>query len=218
MKLFLFSLLSVILFCGVSQNFASAATVRSIIFVTRQTYNGDMKSINNIDNLCETEASQYGLSGFRALISTTGLPLRDRIPIPKVGDTLEYVNAEFEVVAADSDALFTLLEDGTLPKSKLGGLSAGLLRIDGSDPSFYSAWTGSDSAGIAGDNCNDWTTNSTASQGLVGKFRSSSESTYWFTSDLELACSQKRPLICVYGKCQEKERERNRESKRERER
>jgi hypothetical protein len=123
------------------------------IFLSTTFQDGAFGGIAGGDAICARSAAGAGLSGtWLALVSTSDLPVRDRIDI-----TGPVRDMQGNPVAEGEDDLF----DGML------GTIPGLL-ADGSEPVGQQVWTGTLALGTVGMTCGDWTLGGMADFGMTG--------------------------------------------------
>lgn len=136
-----------------------------------------------MDSVCQTEASEFGMSSAKAFVSTTSEAASDRFHVS--GPT--WVRSDGVILWEEANDIRT--------KSALAPI---FLRIDGSPILDSAIWTGSldlrTRANTNGrDNCNDWTTTA-SDQGIVGN---SSRNDSEFFGTKKVACSQSLPFYCL---------------------
>lgn len=136
-----------------------------------------------MDSVCQTEASEFGMSSAKAFVSTTSEAASDRFDVS--GPT--WVRSDGVILWEEANDIRT--------KSALAPI---VLSIDGSPLLDSAIWTGSvdlrTRANTNGqDNCNDWATTASG-QGIVGN---SSRNGSEFFSTKKVACSQSLPFYCL---------------------
>jgi Putative metal-binding motif len=169
-----------------------------IIFITSQTFNGNLGGLAGADAKCQQLADAAGLGGtFKAWLSDSTTDARDRLDHA----TVPYRLVDGPTVADD----FTDLTDGSL--------DAPINRTENGTVVNGRPWTGTDSAGEAcfqasGGTCNltaptggtiprlaceDWTTTEGIGEAVTGSIATS---TAW-TSEGDRRCTDNQRLYCI---------------------
>lgn len=173
---------------------------RRVIFVTSETFNGDLKTagngstgLNGADNLCQAAADSEGSivpkGTYIAWLSTSTINATERMA-PLVDDGYVLPNRTTIVAASISDLL--------------GGRLLNPISQDesGAAPGSNYAWTGTRSAGRSfaeaspAETCNDWTAPSgfSGARGIYGDRRL--EEAQWIEAGA-LSCDNEMHLYCV---------------------
>ncbi len=154
------SVIAVAFGCGADGDDASAleqggATDRRVVFVTADTFTGDLEGDAGADAACQSRATAAGLTGnFRAWLSGSSGDAA-----AKIAD-LRYVRTDGEVVATSSADLL----DGTLNQPIDRDASGSEVQGD--------VWTGTRSDGSsAGADCDQWSIGNTSATGVCGSTR-----------------------------------------------
>ena len=160
------------------------------VFVTSNTYNGNLGGISGADSICNTEASSSGLKRtYKAILSSS------------LSSAFSRLNLTGKVyVFSDSETNSVVVNLGTdLWNTGSGG--ADLLSSINIDTNYnvvsLSPWTGTDSDGsitLTGDMCQNWTSSSAAFQGQTGSTSSLNDS--WIEG-ISSNCNLSRRLYCI---------------------
>jgi len=160
------------------------------IFVTNDTYTGDLGGLDGADAKCQALATEAGLDGtYKAWLSNETVNAEDRL----THGTSHYVLVDGTLVANN----WADLTDGTL-------LHAINLDQKG-NPRASFVWTGTDYTGVLSyyqgnpSDCVDWTLG-TYPGGQGGYGSSGSTSAYWtdYSTMLgALGCDEKLPIYCI---------------------
>lgn len=165
-----------------------ACTDTKMVFVTPVPVAGNINGttgLSGADSFCQVYAGAHGHPGtYRAWLSTTGTGGQGAAA-RMTQHNLPYIRYTREKIADN----FADLIDGSLDL-------AVLYTSDGVQLPAGAAWTGTLANGTAGasNNCNNWTSNGAAVNGLTGSVNSTSGT---WTNNLDQACSSMLRLICV---------------------
>jgi hypothetical protein len=153
-----------------------------IVFDTSTTYQGNFGGIAQADIECATHGAVIdGSANWISVLSDSSTDLRDRV----LGSG-PFFNVAGELLAVDFSDLFTAGNPTNYTK-----------KLD--ENGTYTgtpAWTGTLSSGLkSGNNCIDWTNNSSGNNGTVGDY-------WWYLSYSWLSyttnsCDTARPLRCI---------------------
>ena len=153
------------------------------VFVTQRRYQANLRGLAGADRKCQRRAVAAGLPGtdWTAWLSDSTENAIDRIP----GGQYQLVNGT--VIANDKDDLTD------------GRLNAAINLDEFGNPRAGFAWTGTESDGTdTGNNCNDWTVNSSESGGDRGVTAEINDQ--WTKLIAEPAqCSERYRLYCFGG-------------------
>lgn len=169
---------------------ADAAPPGRTIFVTSQTFNGDLGTRDGGDSKCQSAAKDAGLPGtYRAWLSEEGVSVLDRL-VTDAGP-LRLVNG---TTVADSTADLAMAGPRTgIVLDERGKKRGGGACEDGG----LIAWTGTGPDGAAPDmfgmDCAQWRT-SGGNQGVAGVVGSTDDS---WTSACQRPCGQQAALYCI---------------------
>jgi hypothetical protein len=151
------------------------------VFVTSQTFTGNLGGVSGADNICQSLADNAKLGGrWGVWLSTSSINAKERI----VDEAYFLVNSTSRVSEDKSD-----LTDGSLISAI--SLSETQASIDGL------VWTGTLENGTgSGINCSNWTSSSSAISGQVGNSNESNSS--WTSSEVNTAnsCNNSYHLYC----------------------
>jgi hypothetical protein len=175
---------------GARVDAADAAPRGRTIFVTSQTFTGDLGTRDGGDSKCQSAATDAGLPGtYRAWLSEQGASVVTRL-VTDAGP-LRLVNGA--LVATDTADLAAAGPRTGIVLDERGRTRGGGACDDGG----LIAWTGTGPDGAApttfGTDCAQWRT-SGAQQGLAGLV--GSKDTSW-TSACTRACNQQAALYCI---------------------
>lgn len=152
------------------------------MFVTSQTFNGNLGGLNGADSRCQLAADGAGLGGlWKAWLSTSGVTAASRL-------TLTY-----PLVRITGEPIFETEND------RLVGLPRNAPDVDekGHSVGAVGVWTNTDTVGstLMSNDCNAWTS---STGGLSGGIGSTQDSTagHWTQSGTSL-CSNALRLYCV---------------------
>lgn len=161
----------------------------NLVFVTSQTYPGNLGGLSAYDAECNRVASAAGLNnaagdGFIAALSDANVSLRQRL-----GSARGWLRLDGRVFADTVDDLFALRVRHPIDFDELGGaLNPGTLTRG-----VPTIWTGTNVNGTSGSTCNSWTSQSAQDLALAG--RGTGGGAVWLSiasfdcaSSLRLAC------------------------------
>lgn len=174
---------------------------KKTIFLTSESFDGNLGGLTGADLKCQTAASTAGLTGtYKAWLSDSITAVKDRLS----HSTVPYVRTDGVVVANS----WNDLTDGTLKEQIVCDENRQCQFVD-IDNYWLPAWTDSTVAGNRDCNCNDgldttpylttscldWTTNSNANSGGVGNGTETDSdwTAYFYWSK----CNLLRSLICL---------------------
>lgn len=171
----------------VCQAGACVPTNRKIVFITSQTYTGELGGLQGADAKCQTLANAAGLTGtYRAWLSTQGINAIDRI----TDKLYPYTTLDGGLVANSINELIYFPQH---PSSHI--------IIDEHDDSVLTqnrfVWTGTNPDGTTAQpltNCDDWTSALGTKFGVAGN--SEPLGTGDWTYDIYSACNLHRSLYC----------------------
>ncbi len=169
---------------------ADATPPGRTVFVTSQTFNGDLGTRNGGDMKCQSAAMAAGLPGtYRAWLSEDGASVVDRL-VTDAGP-LRLVNGAM-VASSSAD----LAKNG--PRAGIALDEKGQKRGGGGcEDGGLTAWTGTGPKGVApatsGMDCARWRTNGSQT-GLAGLVGSTDDS---WTSACQRPCGQQAALYCI---------------------
>lgn len=148
-----------------------------IVFVTSSSFDGNLGGVSGADAICQGAAGVAGLTGtFRAWLSDD----LGNSPNNNFNQSGEFINIDTKIADFWADLVDGTL-DNTLDLNEFGGA-----RVS-------SVWTYTVSSGDAnstGNNCQNWTSNSSGDAGEVGFTQGG-----WTDSGTEI-CSSKLPIYC----------------------
>ena len=153
-------------------------------FVTSTTTNGDLGGVSGADATCQARAIAGGLTGtFKAWVSTsTSSPAGTFVP-----SAVPYVRVDGTKIADDWADLIDGSLDAPLLVTELG------LPLEPGGFGSDFTWTGTGNNGAAASpHCADWTSASSASNGVVGNAREASSFSLW----LNRPCDSQFHLYC----------------------
>jgi hypothetical protein len=156
------------------------------IFITSQSFSGDLGGIEGADAKCRQAALDAGLvRNYKALISTVSSDAFSRLAI--IGPTYLINAAQEATLVADSSLALWSSETSSL-------LTA--INVDQNGTLVTATpWTGTTASGGAGtDFCNDWQSSSSTDDGGVGS--STNNDSQWVESDFK-ACDQENSIYCI---------------------
>ncbi len=173
--------------CGACGNACSSktcvgGTCAKLIFLTSQTYTGDLGGVAGADAKCQTSAAAGGLGGtFKAWISTA---------------------SSWPALTFTRSAAAYVLPTGAIVSNGWTDLvSSASLRhlIDSDEYSRFAsngAWTGTSESGswLGGPNCGDWTSAASVTNGGIGYGAVSPDKWSNYATN---GCSFPWPLICM---------------------
>ena len=176
-------LATVILSCGNGSS-DDNSEVRHRVFITSNTYSGDLGGLDGADSICTAAANTAGIPGsYKAIISGVIEGANSRI---EIRGEIYLVEAGVEVLVADNADDFWR-NDLEVPIN----VNENGARLS----SRVEPWTGTSTGGFStGDTCLDWKT-STAFSATTGD-SSENRAALWlsFTS---YVCSTQHPLYCI---------------------
>ncbi len=162
---------------------ASQSNTKLRIFITKTTFNGDLRTagkssdgLTAADALCQLSADTLSLGGtFRAYIGTKTVNAIDRVPAVGPWTTLP-----------------TAFGSSTVNDAKSMGLAIDNLTTETGDVTAHPYWSGAGLGGVStGKDCDAWTH---AGDGINGHYGSS---TSGFTGDTsDQSCSWSAALLC----------------------
>jgi hypothetical protein len=156
------------------------------IFVTSQSYTGNLGGIIGANSLCATAATNAGLvKTYKALLSAPGNFAKNRLTTDA---SIYTVSSTGPRRVADSlNALFN---------TNIIDLKAEIRYDEFTAFTTNTAWTGTDAYGEVGTtgNCSSWTSSSGADLGTVGDSTATSASWTEFQQD---NCNQSHSLYCI---------------------
>jgi hypothetical protein len=153
----------------------------NVVFVTSGQYlMKDLGGLEGADATCNELAADAGLEGnFVAWLSTSEVDAKDRL-----GDASGWVNTKGKPFARTVDELL----DGNV-------IYYPVLYDENGEPAYgYAIATGTSEDGIAGDNCNDWTSDAPSDLLLAGN--PTAASPYWTTNFSDFSCGDGYRLYC----------------------
>lgn len=143
-----------------------------IIFVTQNSYNGNLGGLTGASDICNTEAATQGFSGnYKALLDGNNATTNG----------ISYYRSDQRTLIATAtggNLTFITPEDDYSLVNSISTVEGGI------------AWTGF----ISGNTCQDWTADSPAFEGIVGL--TNANSTDWGIVS-SIACSNSNKLYCV---------------------
>ncbi len=159
-----------------------------LIFVTADTYPGDLGGLTGADAVCQFSANAASLPGtWKAVLSDTGTSAASRLQ-----STGEVFNMLGQRIAPNLSALWltSILElEHSVQFDQNGETTWQGIRH---------AWTGTEVDGTSAyDNCNNWTSNDPVNyEGGIGDF---TRTTSLWIKDARFDCDQAFPLYCING-------------------
>lgn len=190
MKRILFVLLFIITACG-TQDSGDETRVDGIldsehrIFVTSQSFSGNLAGIEGADDKCREAALSAGLvRSYKAIISTNTNYAIDRLII---NGSVYVINSTSEILVASSGADLWSSESSNLLSSINYDENKNLVSV--------TPWTGTTASGGGGTGfCDNWSSDQASFNGDTG---ATSSSNYQWIENSFKDCSQLNPLYCI---------------------
>lgn len=164
---------------------------RALIFVTEDTYTGNLGGLTGADEKCQVSASQAGLPGtYKAWLSDSVTSATDRLN----HSAIAYYSTNGALVAVNWDDLTDGALYSPVNANQFGNFT---------ETASSNVWTGTDSNGISNItdpispglvSCQNWTADISFLIGPIGS-KSSTNSTW--TENGGLGCDQPARLYCV---------------------
>lgn len=157
------------------------------IFVTSSSFNGNLGGLSGANSLCNTAARGAGLSlNYSAILSTSSSDAETRLNI--TGNVFIFTDETTpQLVASSGVALW---------EANFNSLNSAVNRDELFNIVTANAWTGTGVEGrfIAGNGCDNWTSNSGGEDGFVGDSGRVDEQ---WVEGLPIACSFTHRLYCI---------------------
>jgi hypothetical protein len=185
----------------------AAIPTSHLLFVSSQTYTGNLGGLSGADSICNTLASNaastlgttYAARPFKALIGVAGSTIQSRLQ--KFGPVYNNKPGTRDEVKSGIDAMFT---SGAVIDKVIVYSEQGNAVVD-TGSNDEDTWTGASSNRTgsvdSGNNCNDWTTSSSGEDGNVGsggQGTSSNNPGEWLYDDsTSRSCSHSRHIYCI---------------------
>ena len=160
------------------------------IFVSSQTFDGDLGGISGADQTCNTLAGNENLGGnWEAVLSTSGTDLKSKLTLDAA-----VVRLDGTTVIANGAPIWQVMESNNPVLVDESGQSIPTCTMCDDDL----VWTGTSSDGTAtNDTCNDWQSGSPAPQGTLGDGGDTDEWLYDDTSPRR--CHNRQHIYCIDG-------------------
>lgn len=157
------------------------------IFISSQTYSGNLNGLVGADAKCQGLASSAGLSKtYKAILSSLSETARQRLSLVGAVYIFDSSGQRQQVAPLGTDLWGSSLS-AAIERDENGVLVTGLV------------WTGTDSdganAGSTLENCSNWSASSAALNGSIGD--SSQTNGFWLEEPTPDSCDSFRRIYCV---------------------